>query len=587
MNVASEEQRFGAIVIGASAGGVEALSHLMPALQRDIAPPVLIVMHVRQGQPSLLPTLFAERCALKVVEPFDKDVIARGTAYFGPPGYHMMVEAENGASPAIALSVDPPVRFSRPSVDVLFESAAHAYGEHLLGIVLSGANDDGARGARDLRCRRRVLGAGPAHGGRVIDAARGHRRMRAARSADAGRHGDAAGPLHRPQRIRQARSHLMTQPIHVLIVDDIRNNITALEASLARPDLSVLKAESGPAALELLLKHEIALAILDVNMPGMDGFELAELMRGSPRTAHVPIIFLTATAQDANRTFRGYEAGAVDFLYKPFDSRILNSKVDVFIHMERQKQQLATQLATVQQLLDANEMLMAVLGHDLRTPLSAVIASAEYLSRFVKDENVANIGGRIKSSGMRMVRMVDQLLNLARLRGGRVVLQPRAVDLMTLAKNIVEEYEARVGKGRMFILPQGDTLLHGDGDLLSQVFSNLIGNALQHGLEGSAIQVRLEGRVDDVVIVVQNAGEIPADVLPTIFAPYRSGRRPSESSGLGLGLYITREIAQMHGGDVSAHSTAGAGTLFEVTLPRVPHPRAGEHADMAQPFRLS
>ena len=379
----------------------------------------------------------------------------------------------------------------------------------------------------------------------------------------------------------------MTQPIHVLIVDDIRNNITALEASLARPDLSVLKAESGPAALELLLKHEVALAILDVNMPGMDGFELAELMRGSPRTAHVPIIFLTATAQDASRTFRGYEAGAVDFLYKPFDSRILNSKVDVFIQMERQKQQLATQLATVQQLLDANEMLMAVLGHDLRTPLSAVIASAEYLARFVPDENVANIGTRIKSSGMRMVRMVDQLLNLARLRGGRVTLQPRAVELMTLAKNIVDEYEARVGEGRIFVLRQGDTLLQGDGDLLSQVFSNLIGNALQHGLEGSAIQVRLDGNADHVTITVQNAGEIPADVLPTIFAPYRSGQRQHESSGLGLGLYITREIAQMHGGDVTVRSAAESGTVFEVTLPRVPHPRSGERADMAQPFRLS
>jgi signal transduction histidine kinase len=349
----------------------------------------------------------------------------------------------------------------------------------------------------------------------------------------------------------------------------------------------VLKAESGPAALELLLKHEVALAILDVNMPGMDGFELAELMRGSPRTAHVPIIFLTATAQDASRTFRGYEAGAVDFLYKPFDSRILNSKVDVFIQMERQKQQLATQLATVQQLLDANEMLMAVLGHDLRTPLSAVIASAEYLARFVQDENVANIGTRIKSSGMRMVRMVDQLLNLARLRGGRVTLQPRAVELMTLAKNIVDEYEARFGKGRIFVLRQGDTLLQGDGDLLSQVFSNLIGNALQHGLEGSAIQVRLDGNADHVTITVQNAGEIPADVLPTIFAPYRSGQRQHESSGLGLGLYITREIAQMHGGDVTVRSAAESGTVFEVTLPRVPHPRSGERADMAQPFRLS
>jgi signal transduction histidine kinase len=351
--------------------------------------------------------------------------------------------------------------------------------------------------------------------------------------------------------------------------------------------VSVLKAESGPAALEVLLKHEVALAILDVNMPGMDGFELAELMRGSPRTARVPIIFLTATAQDTGRTFRGYEAGAVDFLYKPFDSRILNSKVDVFIQIERQKQQLATQLATVQQLLDANEMLMAVLGHDLRTPLSAVIASAEYLARFVQDENVANIGTRIKSSGMRMVRMVDQLLNLARLRGGRVTLQPRPVELMTLARNIVDEYEARVGKGRIFIFRDGDTLLQGDGDLLSQVFSNLIGNALQHGRDGSAIQVRLDGSAaDELVISVQNAGEIPADVLPTIFAPFRSGRPQHDSGGLGLGLYITHEIAQMHGGRVQVRSTVDAGTTFDVTLPRSPAPRAGR-AEPALPFRLS
>jgi two-component system sensor histidine kinase/response regulator len=382
----------------------------------------------------------------------------------------------------------------------------------------------------------------------------------------------------------------MTNPtVNVLIVDDIAHNITALQASLTQPAINLLVADSGTAALDLLLKHEVALAILDVNMPGMNGFELAALMRGSPRTSHVPIIFLTATAQDASRTFRGYEAGAVDFLYKPFDSRILNSKVDVFIQLERQKQQLAAQLATVQQLLDANEMLMAVLGHDLRTPLSAVIASAEYLARFVPDENVANIGTRIKSSGMRMVRMVDQLLNLARLRGGRVTLQPRAVELMTLAKNIVEEYEARVGRGRIFIFRDGDTLLQGDGDLLSQVFSNLIGNALTHGRDGSAIQVRLNGdAADDVLISVQNAGEIPVDVLPTIFAPYRSGRPQQETGGLGLGLYITREIAQMHGGRVEVRSDAQSGTIFEVTLPReaVARRSAGDTAGGAQPFRL-
>lgn len=148
MDSSSDTQRIAAVVIGASAGGVEALNQLLPMLPQEFAAPVLVVVHVRQGQPSLLPGLFAPRCLLAIEEPFDKDEIAPGTVYFAPPGYHMLVEAEGGAAPSIALSVDPPVRFSRPSVDVLFESAAHAYGERLLGIVLSGANDDGARGSR-------------------------------------------------------------------------------------------------------------------------------------------------------------------------------------------------------------------------------------------------------------------------------------------------------------------------------------------------------------------------------------------------------------------------------------------------------
>ena len=131
-----------AIVIGASAGGVEALTHVLPALPADFRPAVLIVVHVRSDAPSLLPGLFSTRCKLPVVEPDDKDDIAGGTIYVAPPGYHMLVEPDR----SISLSVDPPVRFSRPSVDVLFESAALCFADTLLGVVLSGANDDGARG---------------------------------------------------------------------------------------------------------------------------------------------------------------------------------------------------------------------------------------------------------------------------------------------------------------------------------------------------------------------------------------------------------------------------------------------------------
>src|ERR1700754_3694718 len=122
----------------------------------------------------------------------------------------------------------------------------------------------------------------------------------------------------------------MENSVKCLLVDDLEENLLALSALLQRPDLEILTAQSGSEALELLLVHDVALAFLDVQMPEMDGFELAELMRGSERTRNVPIIFVTAGTHDSFRQFKGYEAGAVDFLYKPVDARILKNKADVF-----------------------------------------------------------------------------------------------------------------------------------------------------------------------------------------------------------------------------------------------------------------
>jgi len=133
----------------------------------------------------------------------------------------------------------------------------------------------------------------------------------------------------------------MTDNVTLLLVDDLEANLVAMAALLSGPGLRVLKARSGEEALELLLAHEVALALVDVQMPGMDGFELAEMMRGSERTKHVPIVFVTAGAHDRKRMFRGYDSGAVDFLYKPVEPHILTNKVNVFVELFRQKQALA------------------------------------------------------------------------------------------------------------------------------------------------------------------------------------------------------------------------------------------------------
>ncbi|MFP3585180.1 hybrid sensor histidine kinase/response regulator [Paraburkholderia sp. SIMBA_055] len=363
---------------------------------------------------------------------------------------------------------------------------------------------------------------------------------------------------------------MSNSPVNILIVDDIAHNITALKALLTRPDVAVLVADSGTAALDLLLKHEVALAILDVNMPGMNGFELAALMRGSPRTSHVPIIFLTATAQDASRTFRGYEAGAVDFLYKPFDPRILQSKVDVFVQLEQQKRQLAAQLVTTRQMLEANEMLMAVLSHDLRTPLGAVLASAEYLMRTAADQQSATVAARVKNSSLRMARMVDQLLNLARLQGGRLPLQPRSIELATLCRSVIDEFASRENGKRILFTCRGNTAGAWDTDLVWQAVSNLVSNALHHGAAGD-VSVEVDGEAADFVrLKVANRGVIPPEVFPHLFkafGPNNNGSRSRE--GLGLGLHIVHEIARMHGGTVDVKSDETGGTVFTIELPRM------------------
>jgi two-component system chemotaxis response regulator CheB len=134
--------RIDAVVIGASAGGVEALSEILPALPASLRPALLIVLHLPRERPSLLVEIFENRCALPVREADDKEPVEPGTVYFAPPDYHMLVEK----SRQIALSTDEPVHYSRPAIDVLFESAADVYADRLLGIILTGANADGAAG---------------------------------------------------------------------------------------------------------------------------------------------------------------------------------------------------------------------------------------------------------------------------------------------------------------------------------------------------------------------------------------------------------------------------------------------------------
>jgi len=362
----------------------------------------------------------------------------------------------------------------------------------------------------------------------------------------------------------------MTARVKCLLVDDLQENLLALSALLRRDDVEILEARSGAAALELLLVHDVALAFLDVQMPDMDGFELAELMRGMDRTRHVPIIFVTAGVRDQYRLFKGYDTGAVDFLYKPIDPHILKSKADVFFQLYRQKQQLARQLEELTATLRLNELFTAVLGHDLRNPLSAILNSANLLERVSKEEVVRQSATRMVTSGRRMSRMIDDMLDLTRARlGGGIPLRRQETDFGQLVQRVIQEHQVSFPEARFQTNQEGDLTGFWDADRLAQVTSNLVGNALVHGDKQEPIEVRLSGvRPDYVVMTVANSGVIPGDLLPHLFDPFRGGQRHlGRSEGLGLGLYIVQQIVLAHGGRVDV-KTDDRRTMFMVHIPR-------------------
>jgi CheY-like chemotaxis protein len=371
---------------------------------------------------------------------------------------------------------------------------------------------------------------------------------------------------------------MIQDTIRFLLVDDSEENLVALEALLRRPGLELLKARSGAQALEMLLVNDVALALLDVQMPEMNGFELAELMRGSERTKHVPIIFLTAGAHDSRRLFKGYEAGAVDFLFKPVDPHVLKSKADVFFQLQRQKIDLANNLRL-------NEMFVGILGHDLRNPLSSFMTGAQLLSRQLTEEKHLRTVGRMLSSSARMRDMIDQMLDLtrARLGGGLGFIRARRpVDVSEIVGRIVEELRVANPDRPVNLTASGECGTAADATRLMQLFSNLVSNAIHHGTPATPVDVTVEGASAEIVVTVHNAGSIRPEVLPRIFDPFRGERSSISARGLGLGLFISQQIASAHAGSIAVDSTAEAGTTFTVRVPKVDLAPRAERASSAR-----
>jgi signal transduction histidine kinase len=390
---------------------------------------------------------------------------------------------------------------------------------------------------------------------------------------------------------------VLPERAEVLIVDDLHENLIALEALIRREDLIVYRASSGAEALELVLDHDFALAFVDVQMPVMNGFELAELIRGTDRSRHVPIVFVSAGAKEHNYAFKGYETGAVDFLQKPLDTHAVKSKVNVFLELYRQRQTLKRQLETVQRIQAEQQSLLAELretqgqleaavrvrddfmsmaSHELKTPLTSLRLQSQMRMRHLANSRVElftpeSLERMVKADIEQidgMVRLIDDMLDVSRVRSGKLTLQPTRYDVVEHVREIVSRMTDLLDSAgcRLELTGVDSAMVTWDRFRIEQVVMNLLTNAMRYGAKAPVVIDISTGPYEVEIRVRDHGIGIDAQNIARIFQPFErvDGNGPM---GLGLGLYIVSRIVEAHGGRIEVESQTGAGSTFTVSLP--------------------
>jgi signal transduction histidine kinase len=406
--------------------------------------------------------------------------------------------------------------------------------------------------------------------------------------------------------------------LNILLVDDQRAKLLTYEAILGGLGENLIKARSGREALEILLKTDVAVVLMDVCMPDLDGFELAGLIHQHPRCQRTAIIFISAVHMTNLDQVRGYECGAVDYVSVPVVPEILRARVAVFADLYRKtrdlerfnrdlelrveertqelERDLAERMRLEQALRDADsrkDEFLAILAHELRNPLAPIRSAVEIMGRRASDDpQTVWCHGVIERQIEHLTRLVDDLLDVSRITRGKINLELRPTDVATIVARAVETNRPLIDSRKHDLsvqLPGEKLEVEGDITRLAQVVGNLLNNASKYTPEGGRIalsvdtEAALEARAADdgsaagaaaaerIVIRVRDTGiGIPARMLPQVFDLFTQMDHSVEHSqgGLGIGLGLVRLLTEMHGGTVEAHSEGpGQGSEFVVRLP--------------------
>lgn len=372
--------------------------------------------------------------------------------------------------------------------------------------------------------------------------------------------------------------------LKILIVDDRPENLLSMSHLLRRPDLEILTAGSGEEALNLMLDHELALVLLDVQMPEMDGFEVAELMHGNERTRHIPIIFVTAINKERQHIFHGYETGAVDYLFKPVDPFIIRSKVDVFLELKRMeliRESLLDELnhanRRLRDLSENKSEFLSAASHELRTPLTVIKENCALVRDEVVGSTTADqqhcMEAALRNCN-RLTQLVNDLLDLDSIESGYGNLMRHEVQVGNILAACASDFRVQCEREGLHLyteIPESIPPVLGDPGLITQVVVNLMGNAIKFSSGGTCIALGAFAHRGGVLIRVQDEGPgIAAEDQKRVFEKFTQvNRTPGPGAqGTGLGLAISSKIADLLDGRLDLQSELGVGSTFSFFLPR-------------------
>lgn len=369
-------------------------------------------------------------------------------------------------------------------------------------------------------------------------------------------------------------------PDRVLVLTPTGRDAAMIEERLVGAGLRCQICED-PAALVAAVREDVGAALIAQEaLSARDAERLLAALDAQEPWSDVPVLLLTlAHSKRGPHTHPSVGLlgrANVMLLQRPMPLHLLLSAVRSAVRARRRQYQMRDLVRELSRAVELSDLFVAILGHDLRTPLGAIRMSAELIVRSPEDVRALRPAGRIVASADRMTRMIEQLLDFARVRrGAGLGLEVVATDLDDLVRPVLQELGDAHPEARIDVTPSGDLGGRWDPDRLAQVVSNLVGNAIQHGTPGETITLELDGASRaNVRLRVGNRGAIAEAAQATLFDPFkRATSATARAKGLGLGLFIAREIVRAHGGDLTVHVSDGR-TTFEATLPREAQPRA-------------